>query len=245
MGFQEKIIEGKYNFIKDKTTHCEEFFNLFQDSSPQGNYTFNSEILSRVETGEFLKIYVDYELTHQFEPVSVRIKRSLGSKKSTERYAVNQKDKVLQYSFTSKLGSGDFEKQINSKFHISCPSFASNLAMTQHRKPDPVHRTPYIVISSNNIWKYENPFHEGNIHVELVNSEPRAIKMRSGHEVQAIHMKLFDEDRLSNPHGKGHDFYVSKYYQIPYKVDFLNGISVEIESMKNYQVDHSYLFKKD
>tara|TARA_B100001971_G_scaffold215182_1_gene259151 strand:+ start:98264 stop:98995 length:732 start_codon:yes stop_codon:yes gene_type:complete len=243
MGFQEKILEGKFNFIKDKNTYCEEFFKLFQDSSPQGNYTFNSEILSRVETGEFLKIYVDYELSYQFEPISVRIKRSLGAKKSTERYVINQKDKTVHYSLNSKLGSGEFEKVINNKFHISTPSFASNLAMTQHRKPDPVHRTPYAVITSPNIWKYEAPFIEGMVHVELVNSEPRAIKMRTGHEVQAIHFKLFDEDRLSNPHGQGHDFYLSKYFQIPYKADLLGGISVEIEMLKNFQVDHSYLFK--
>jgi hypothetical protein len=244
MGYQEKIIEGKFNFYNENQRYCEEFFSLYQDaSSPQGSFTFNSEILSRVETGEFLKIYVDYELSYQFEPINLRIKRSLGAKKSTERYAINQKDKTIQYQFSSKFGSGDHERAINGKFHLASPSFASSFAMTQHKKPDPVHRTPYVSITSPNIWKYEGPFVEGMVHVELVNSEPKTIKLRDGREVQAVHFKIFDEDRLSNPHGEGHDFFISKYYQIPYKAEFKNGLNVEIEVLKNYKVDHSNLFK--
>jgi len=243
MAYQEKIIEGKFNFYKDNQRYCEEFFKLYQEPNAQGNYMFNSEILSRVETGEFLKIYVDYELNYQFEPISLRVKRSLGAKKSTERFAINQKDKTVQYQFSSKLGSGDMEKPVNGKFHLSSPSFATSFSMTHHKKPDPVHRTPYLVISSANIWKYEAPFQETTLHIELVNSEPKNIKLSDSREVQAVHHKVFEEDRLSNPHGVGQDFYLSKYYQIPYKAQFNNGIIIEVENLKNFHVDHSSLFK--
>jgi hypothetical protein len=243
MGYQEKIIEGKYNFFNNNQKYCEEFFKLYQDSGTQANYTFNSEILSRVETGEFLKIYVDYELSYQFEPINLRIKRSLGAKKSTERYAINAKDKTVQYQFSSKFGSGDDERPVNGKFHLANPSFASSFAMTHHKKPDPVHRTPYLTLSSPNIWKYESSFRESMMHVEVVNSEPKTIKLRDGREVQAVHFKVFDEDKLSNPHGNGQDFFISKHFQIPYKAEFNNGLQVEIETMKNLKVDHSSLFK--
>lgn len=243
MEFQDKIIEGKYNFFKDNQKYCEEFFKLFKEPSAQGNYLFNSEILSRVETGEFLKIYVDYELTYQFEPISLRIKRSLGAKKSTEKFHVNNKDKTVQYQFSSKLGSGDMEKPINGKFHLSSPSFTTSFSMTHHKKPDPVHRTPYITLSSPNIWQYNGPFTENTLHVELVNSEPKNIKLSDAREVQAVHYKIFEEDRLSNPHGQGQDYYISKYFQIPYRADFNNNIYIEIENLKSFQVDHSYIFK--
>lgn len=242
MSYQEKLIQGKFNFYQDKQLYCEEFFKLLKDTSPFGNYIYICEILSRVKTGEFLKIYIDYELTHQFEVLSVRVKRSLGPNKSTERFIVDHKDKKVNYSFESRKEKQETQKLINHKIHIACPSFATSLAITHHKKVDPVHRTPYAVISSPNIWEFQTDIQESYMYVELVNSEPKDIKVQDK-ELKAIHMKLFEKDKISNPHAFGDDFFLSKYFQIPYLAIFENGLRVEIEELKNYQVDHSAIFK--
>ncbi|MEX0798870.1 MAG: hypothetical protein WEB87_05610 [Bacteriovoracaceae bacterium] len=242
MSFQEKIIEGKYNYFQKNQIYCEEHFKVFKEEKRHGNFTFNAELLSRVDTGEFLKIYVDYELTNNFEPLNLRVKRSLGGSKSSERFSVDLKDKKISYAFNGKNGFHENEKVVTGKFHIASPAFCSSMLMTQARKIDPVHRTAYDIVSSSNIWTYEEPFHESMLHVELMKLEPVTIELQ-GNEVQASHCNIYEEDKLKNPNAAGYPLYVSKHYQIPYMAQFQGGIRVEVESLKNYESEYSKMFR--
>ena len=241
MSFQEKIIEGKYNYFHKNQVYCEEFFKVFRQEKSYGNFTFNAELMSRVETGEFLKVFVDYELNHHFEPLNVRIKRSLGASKSSERFVVDLQNKQVHYVFKGKNGIEEFEKAFSGKFHIATPAFSTSMLMTQARKIDPVHRTSYDVISSNNVWEYEEPLVETNVYVELMSLEPVSINLQ-GNELQASYCKIFEEDKTSNPNSSGHPVYLSKHYQIPYQAEFPNDMKIEVEKLRNFQSEYGKLF---
>lgn len=243
MGFQEKLIEGKYNYYQNGQNYCEEHFKVFREEKSQGTFSFQAELMSRVETGEFLKVFVDYELSHQFEPMNVRIKRSLGGTKSTERFSIDLKDKTLRYSFSGEDGVHEQEKTLTGKHHIATPAFSTSMLMTQSRKIDPVHRTAYDIITSPNLWEYEHPFTESTLHIELMKLEPVTIHVQD-HELQATHCNIYEMDKFQNPGAKGYPIYLSKHYQIPYLAEFPNGIRVEIEKLKNFEADHSHIFKK-
>lgn len=242
MGFQEKLLEGKYNYYQNGHIYCEEHFKVFREESKHGNYSFQAELMSRVDTGEFLKIYVDYELNHHFEPLNVKVKRSLGGSKSTEKFSISAKDKNLRYTFQGVDGSHEQEKIVTGKHHIATPAFSTSMLMTQHRKIDPVHRTAYDVLTSNNIWSYESPYHESTVHIELMKLEPVNIRIQ-GHELQATHCNIYETDKFQNPGASGYPVYVSKYYQIPYLAEFPNGIRIEIERLKNFESGYSNVFK--
>lgn len=241
MSFQEKIIEGKYNYFENETPYCEEHFKLFREDKPQGDYTFNAELLSRVETGEFLKVNVNYQLTYQFEPLSLRIKRSLGGKKSSERFTVDPKQKKISYVFSGPKEVKEYEKVVSAKVHIASPSFACSMLMTNHRKIDPVHRTPYEIISSPNIWEYEGPFQETTMHIELMKLDPMTINVHN-QELQANYCHIFNQEKSKNPNDLGYPIYISKHYQIPYLAVFSKELKVEIEKLKSFEVNHSKIF---
>ena len=236
MRFQEKIVEGKYNYYQHDQLYCEEHFKLFRQEESRGNYNFNAELMSRVDTGEFLKVFVDYELTHNFEPVNLRIKRTLGANKSTERFSVDLKDKKVRYVFNGKDGIHESERLISGRFHIAAPAFCVSMLMTESRKVDPVHRTSYNIISSENIWEFAETFKESTLYIELMSLEPVTINLHDN-EVQATHCNIYEEDKIKNPNAQGHPIYISKHYQIPYKAEFANGIRVEVQNLKNYESD--------
>lgn len=231
MAFSEKIFEGKYLYYKDGNQYSEELFSLEREDKTNGNYTFTSEILSRVTTGEFLKVYTDYELTSRMEPLNVRVKRSLGKNKSTERYFIDQKDKVVSYTFDGRNGYHDFEKIVNGKFHIATPSFCTSALMTQMRKLDPVQRTPYNVITSQNIWEYNEPFKENIIFIELMSLEPVHFKINDN-ELSATFVNFYEDDRDEKEPSPGTAFYLSKHFNIPYKAEFPGGIEVVVDKLK-------------
>ncbi len=231
MAFSEKIFEGKYLYYKDGNQYSEELFSLGREDKTYGNYTFSSEILSRVGTGEFLKVYTDYELTSKMEPLNVRVKRSLGKSQSTERYFIDQKDKTVSYNFDGRNGYFDYEKVINGKFHIATPSFCTSALMTQMKKLDPVQRTPYKVLSSQNIWEYVAPFQENIIFIELKSHEPVQLKINNN-ELSATLCHFYEDDRDSKTPAIGNPFYLSKHFNIPYKAEFPGGLEVVVDKLK-------------
>ncbi len=241
MSFDEKIHEGKFIYFQGTKQYSEETFAIFREDKPQGNYTFKSEILSRVNTGEFLKIYVDFEMNSKFLPTNVQTKRSLGKNKSTERYMVSHKDREVYYSFNGPKGFHEHTDFVSGHFHIATPAFVTSMLMTQAKKIDPVHRTPYQVISTNNIWNYEGPYKISNVHIELMSSKPVEVDV-NGVDLLTTYCEMFMTDEQSNTHEKGTEFYLSKHLNIPYKAIFENDIMVTTEKFKNLSSNYSKMF---
>ena len=234
MSFKEKLFEGKYNYLKDGKVYTQEDFTVLKEDKIQGEYTYNAEVLTRVHTGEFLKIFVEAEFMHNFDPLRYQITRSLGDKESVETFLINQKDKNYTYIFDGVNGKQQFEKIVNGKPHIASPCFVLSTVMINAKKLDPVHRTTYSVITSSNIWDYEKPFVEKDIVLELQDLEQVPLKV-GDRELKATHCKVVyfdDKGQISDHHD---DIFMSKYNYIPYKAKFSDGLEIEVESLRNYE----------
>ena len=242
MSLEEKLLEGKYIYKKDNVQYSEEIFKVSKEDKFQGNFIFSAETLSRVSTGEFLKIYTDYELSHQFEPLNVRVKRSLGNKKSTERFVVNQKDKNLRYTFESDSESEQCEKIINGKFHVATPAFLTSASMTQIKKMDSVQKTPYNIISTNNVWNYNGPFFEAEILIDLKSLDQVHLVINDN-KLSATHCGMSELETKDNPHPESSEFYLSRYFNIPYKAEMPGNIVIEVEQLKTFEVDYKTMLK--
>lgn len=231
MSIQEKIFEGKYNYFNQGQKYTEEFFTISKENTNQGHVFFNAEILSRVRTGEFLKIYVEYEIDSRYDPVQVVIKRQLGPKKSVESFDFNGKTKSISYSFDTENQKNVFEKVITSLPHVGTPAISTSMLMVNQKKIDPVQRTPYVILSSENIWEYQSGFSEQSLFIELQELDPQEIDIE-GNKLKAMFCKLLQVDAKGAIQDLEHKIYLSKHYYVPYLASFGNEIEVKIEYLK-------------
>lgn len=233
MSFKEKLFEGKYNYLDGDKVYTQENFVISKEDKVQGNYEYQVEVLSRVKTGEFLKIFVEAEFNNAFDPLHYKIVRSLGHKESTEIFHVNQKDKIYNYTFIGDGGTHYYDKVVNGKPYIASPCFSLSTVMINAKKLDPVHRTVYSVITSNNIWEYEAPFTEKDIYMELQDLDQVPLDI-GGKELSATHCRIVYLDDKGHILDHQDDIYLSKYNFLPYKAVFANGLKIEVEALKNY-----------
>ncbi len=234
MTLKNKILEGKFLYLKDGSSYTDEIFTVHKEDKTQGDYFFKSEVLSRVRTGEFLKIYIEYHLNTALEPIKITTRRLLGHKSSLEVFQINHQSRNVYYQFTdSNNKRHEFEKVVNSRAHFATPCFLTSMIMLNYKAIDPVQKTSYQIISTNNIWNYSGPFQEYEIDLELQNSLPINLKI-NGNELKATHIKMYPREEKSESE-IFHDFYLSKYYFIPYKVDFNNGIIIQVDKLKHFE----------
>jgi hypothetical protein len=234
MAIKEKLVEGKYIYYMHEAPYSEESFSVSKDDKQQGNYYFEAETHTRVKTGEFLRVNISYTLTGSFEPLNIRIERLLGDKTSVEEFDVDQKTSEVSYVFTCGDITQRFSKIVNGKFHFATPSFSILMLMTHMKKIDPVHRTPYTIVTSKNIWTYEGPFSEEEVYVELQSLDQTQINI-GGKDLKATHCKLLQVDENGTIAIEGHDIYLSKYFSIPYKGIFGEDLIIQIDKLKNYE----------
>mgnify|MGYP001398090871 CR=1 FL=1 len=123
MSVKEKIIEGKYNYFNQGHLYSDEQFEIYRLASPVGNLLFSSEVTSRVKTGEFLKINIDYEVNFKFDPINVKIKRQLGNRSSSESFNIDLKETNVVYEFQGSGRPNYFEKIVRRRFrYLPSPS---------------------------------------------------------------------------------------------------------------------------
>jgi hypothetical protein len=234
MSIKEKMIEGKYNYFNKESLYTEENFQVEREQGLQGNLIFSSEVLSRVRTGEFLKINVEYVVSKKFDPVNMKITRQLGGKQSSEEYTIDQKTKNVVYEFNSDGKTHYFEKVVSQMNHIIAPSFVTSMLMVNQKKIDPVQRTPYSLISTENVWEYKGGFTEKEIYVELIDLEPQEIVI-DGSKIKASHCKLMQVDSNGSIIDDSQVIWLSKHFNIPYLVKFGEDFEIRVETLKKFE----------
>lgn len=243
MSIDEKVLEGKYIFLQNDEQYSEESFTLMREDSINGNFLYQSDILCRVPSGEFLKINVDYETTNSFDPVSVKVFRSLGDKTSTEQYSIDLVDKRVQYTFTNNDNTEVYEKSLTGKFHISTPAFVTSTLMTQMKKISITQKTIYNVITADNIWTYQNPFSESSIEVELRSLDSVEITLNEK-ALNTTHCQIRELTNENSGATETADFYLSKHFNIPYKAIFPANVEVRIDRLRTFETGYRSIFKK-
>lgn len=241
MQFDKKLYEGQYYYFNKGRRYSEETFNVKQQDKAQGAIEVNSEIVSRVKTGEFLKINMNFQLSFEFDPLYLKIVRTLGSKKSIEEYSVDQKSGAVSYRMIGSKGTQKYERTVGGRFMILTPAFCTSVFMANTRKIDPVHRTPYNVIGTNNIWEYEEPFSQSRVFIEQISKEPVDISINRV-ELKASHVNLFDEQHSTSASDEGVPFYLSKHINLPYLAKFNKDMKVEIQFLKTFENMYKDMF---
>ena len=241
MPVKEELISGKYIYRKNGREYSEENFKIFHVENTQGNFFINSEILSRVSTGEFLKVQVDYELSREFDPFKLKIRRSLGRRQSVERYDVDPKNHNIRYSFRGDNSEESYEKIVNGKFFITTPSFCTSTMMTMGRRFDPLQKTQYHILSSRNILDFEEPFQEGHLIIEHVQAEQVEITLNN-QNLKSTLIHLYKQNKNEMIQEERTPFYLSKHMNLPYRAKINDDVTIEVDNLRIHESKNKGIF---
>lgn len=212
----EILIEGSYLYYQKEVNYSQENFKLvkFTDSH---TYHIYSEILSRIESGEFLKIMVRYEMDNHFHPVFVRVEKSLGNKYCQEVFKFDPVAQELHYTFQNPNTTQDFKRPLAAKHYITTPAFATSSIFSLTKKFDATGRTAVSFMSSRNDWIYENPPEDKVVFAEFKTREVPDFKINNS-PLSAGHLCLYEFDASSPASESPVEIFVSKHYGIPYQM---------------------------
>lgn len=226
----EAVIEGSYQYLQDNKLYSTENFKLSRRLESHA-YFFEAEILSRIETGEFLKAKVYYELTPAMTPMAMRIEKSLGQKYSLETFEVRPNTNELLYEFKSDGQTQSIVRHYSNKHYLSSPAVCTSAIFTLTKKFAPEGRTPVILVAAHNSWDASDAEpSETMIYTEYNNRETVNLHL-GGQELEAQCLTLFNKDSLGGRMGEDKvELMLSKHYSIPYQL-ITGNIQINIKNL--------------
>lgn len=225
----EILLEGSYLYFQKDVNFSQENFKLIALPETQ-SYQVYAEILSRIETGEFLKILVRYEMNQHFVPNMVRIEKSIGNKYAQEVFKVDTVSQELHYTFQNSQMTQEYNRPFNSKHYLTSPALSTTGIFTMTKKFDATGRTAVVLLSSDNEWTYTGPPTEKIIYAEYKVRDMDDFQL-NGNALTASHLCLYEADSSSNSSSPPVDLFVSKHYGIPYKLQ-QGDLKIVIKNLK-------------
>ncbi len=231
--FSDLVLEGSYLYYEKDSSFSEENFKFFQSAENQ-SFSVKAEVLSRVESGELLKILINYEMDNHFHPLQVKIERSIGNMYSQELYRVDSADQQLYYTFQNSEMTQEFTRSISTKHYIAAPAVSTSAFFTLSKKFDATGRTPINFISTDNEWTYTAPPTEKIVYAEYKFREASDFKL-DGATLPANQLCLYEFDSMNSYAEQPVDLFLSKHYSLPYQMSHGNQ-KIIIKKLKKHAI---------
>ncbi len=210
------LLEGTYQFIEGEVNYSQENFKFYQFPDLQ-QFRLDAEILARVETGEFLKILVRYEMNHHYIPFFIKVEKSMGTKSATEIYKFDTIEQELKYTFQNADGIKEFERPLNARQYLTTPAFSTSTFFTLSKKFDQTGRTSVTLVSSPNEWDFVGPLQEKVVYGEFISRDESEFKI-NGKVLEAQKLCLFEHSSHEKTDGEATNIFISSYHGIPYEL---------------------------
>lgn len=212
----EILMEGSYLYFDKDVNYSQENFKLLLKVESQ-HHQYYSEILTRLETGEFLKVVVRYELNQHYYPIYSHVEKSIGNRFAAETYRIDVTNQELFYVFQNQDGTEEYNRQISSKHYLTTPAISTAAAFSLSKKFDATGRTAVTLLNSANDWSYQGPPTEKIIFAEFRTREMPDYKLNNV-SLSASHLCLYEFDSSHAGQDRPVDIYVSKHFAIPYQL---------------------------
>lgn len=239
-GETEKIFEGSYLYFQGGQNYSEENFTVELVTS-LGNVIYASEILSRVDTGEFFKMRVRYEVNKFYVPQTILIEKFLGERHTSERYTTDPNNQTLTYHFSGDSGEHKIERPFGAKHFIMAPNFLTAALFTLTKKIETSARTPVTFITCPNEWDFQRPPEDKTLFVQM-NTHAAQDLVVNGSPLSCIQYEIFEEDSLTGGGAPAAQLWVSKHYGVPYQFEDKSGTRMTIKRLKKLKTDPDKIF---
>jgi len=237
MSTGKKIFRGAFNYFRGNYLFGEESFEVFKDEKDM-SLTFVSELLSRAQTGELLKINCTYTMNKDFNPSHVLIQRTLGTKTATEEFTI--KSNNMKYFLRS--GDDVVERDLTTppKFFIAAPVTGGSLMFIPQKKMDASNKTFYTIFVSHNTWEFSKEIESTSIVIEKVGLTSEKITI-DGQEVDATRYRFYDQEEMSQLMKTKKEaatpnyllLFMSKHLAIPYVVENKDGTKIKVKYLND------------
>lgn len=237
----EKIFDGAYSYLENDVPYSQENFQVYKNVE-KNFLVYKAEILTRVPSGEFLKINCHYEVNTFWAPQKVIIEKTLGESFAIETFTPDHDNQVLVYDFTNNGGTQTYSRNIVTRYQITTPAISTSMLCSQTKKFDSLSRNAYILVSASNGWEYEKPFVDKSVFIEYKTHENTEIKV-NGTTLTCTKCVMYQNDSHHHSSELPSTFYLSKHLGIPYKIES-DKIKIEIKYLnKMKSVDLDDFFK--
>ncbi len=216
----EKFIRGAFDYLHNGHVYAEETFEVFRENK-ELTTTFKSWLISRVSTGELLKVNVDFTISKKFIPTKVIVDKALGNEIVKEEYRFSSRRNVIEYLFTNKKSGQkkNLEFSTNPIFHIMVPAACTSFLFIKSKKFDSTTKNGYHIFTSFNKWKYRWPPDSQMIFLERLSSTLEKVKMDSRNEVTGMRYRMEpDSDSDSDRSLPAMEVLLSEHSSIPYLI---------------------------
>lgn len=239
----EKILRGAYSYTRNNNIYSEENFEIFRDKKEM-TFTFQSEMVSRVSTGELLNINVNYKINKDYIPVRVEIARNLGGQSVSELYTYDQRRTKINYTFTCNDEEITEEISPGPKFFITTPAACSSMIFLRSKKFDATSKNYYNIYISKNGWEFVEEPSVKNIVVQRVSTTSETLKI-DGANLQAIQYKLAEqtngpeaaEAKSGSAQSNDVRIWLSQHMTVPYLIKSQDGTKIQIKFLNNLDKD--------
>ena len=234
----KKIYRGAFDYFREGTIYAQETFEVFKNKK---NFTthYSSELLSRVSTGELLKITVDYKVDKDFVPTTVKIHKLLGKDFCHETFKYSNKTSTLTYIIESNEGKKKMTISSSPKFHITTPTATTSILYFLVKKFDGNSKNMYNSINTINEWSFKEAPKNGIIQMEKISVTSEEIKVGTA-SVQAVQYKVCNGDHANkedkfNKKAPAARVFLSSHGAIPYIIEDSHGGKIAIRYLNNLQ----------
>lgn len=234
------LFEGTYEYLNKNMAYSQEEFLVFR-SEDRKRVIYRSEQLTRVGTGEFLKINTEYIVNTKYQPLDVTVVKSLGMDTVTERYVFTPEKNLMNYTFMSENSSNEdsyqeYELEVNvpNKFHLTTPSFTSSIIFTFANKFSSVGRNLFILVKSHSDWEFSDKISDVPIYLEFLTHEKTELKIND-QDLACTKVNVYQRDASSSTTEKPTIFFLSRHVGIPYKMISGDDLVIQIKKLKKHE----------
>lgn len=231
-----KLFDGSYTYFQNNRPYSEELFKVYKHIV-EPNILFQSEIITRLPTGELLKILCYYEVDAKWQPLIVSIKKSVGIRSVTETFESDHLRNKLTYTFKNNSHQKKVEKDMLGSYQISTPSFATALMSAQYKNVTSLGRSRYSMIVSENDWDLIGTFKEKTIYLQAASTDKTTINLNDNN-LEAKKILLYEFDAHENVNEEAVTFFASRHMNIPYLIQIGKNTKIQINFFK--KTSHDY-----
>lgn len=226
---QKMIANGKFHYFKNHHLYSEEKFKLYQDHRTM-NFYFFCELYSRLITGTLLKIDVEYTVNKSCVPILVKISRTVDDQKNREIYELDQKKKVISYTFEDKEQIMKSVIPVTEKFTVATPVVAPSMIFLNAQKIAIEKDHSILIIGSSNRWQFqEDPGFQTLIMRKIhLNAEKIIIDGTSFNAQEYSFLEDSGEESLK--------IYICPFLSIPYLIEEIHGSKIQIKDFVHHNI---------
>lgn len=231
-----KVLKGAYKYLRNDTIYCEETFDVSKEKK-DNVHTFESELHSRVATGELLTMKITYKVNKDYIPFFVMIERNLGESSIKEIYDYDPRHNTLIYSFLDKKDKlHEHELKTPNKFHITTPSACCSMVFLRSKKFDNTSDNIYSFWTSKNQWDFIKPPTIQPISLKKIGANYDPLNI-NGNKLQALEYRLWQQDdKLEEQEIPFLRIYLSKHLTIPYMIkDDTDNTKIQINFLNDLE----------